>query len=380
MPTRTGWGVLAITLVAAAAGIALDWVELVVIAAVGAVALVIGFAWVQRHPRLAVALTLAPSRVTAGDPSRAVATVTNRGRLPLIPIPAEVPFGNALAEIRIPRLRAGDDALVDIDLPTRRRGVVDVGPLTLVRRDLFGLFRSASPLGGSERLWVHPRRHALAVRSSGRTHDLDAPTSDRSPAGTITFHAIREYVEGDDLRFVHWRSTARTGTLMVRQNVDTSRPSTTILLDTRAEAHTPASFEVAAEVAASIAAACDPSGFPVRILTSGASVSGTDRQVTALNDHLDFLAGLEPGGQVDPAVMQAARPSVSGAALVVVAGTLGTGDRSALAQVALGYDRVTVVDVRPDADSGERAFLPDAAYIAAATGPDFAAGWNEASR
>lgn len=381
MPTRAGWSVLGAVVVLGAAGIALDWVDLLVVAAACAAAFVVGFAWVPRRPRLGVDVSLAPARVTVGDAAGATAAVTNRGRLPSLGIDAEVPYGPAVLEVRIPRLGAGETGTVQVGLPTRRRGVVDVGPLALVRRDPFGLFRRDEVLGTAERLWVHPRRYDLAVKSAGRTHDLDAPSADRSPAGTITFHTIREYVEGDDLRFVHWRSTARTGTLMVRQNVDTSRPSTTVILDTSAASYTPASFEVAVEAAASVVDACTAAGFPARVLTTHAEVSGTTRDVAPLTAHLDFLAAVSVStAPPDPGLLAAAAPGVSGAAVVFVVGALDEAAKTAMAQVRRRYDRATIVDVAAEVGAGAGAFITDATYLAAPSGPAFAAAWNEAGR
>ena len=77
---------------------------------------------------------------------------------------------------------------------------------------------------------------------------------DTAPEGTIAFQGLRPYVVGDDLRMVHWRTTARTGTLMVKKHVDTNRPQVVVLLDDRAGSY-PANrwFEEAVEVAASLA-------------------------------------------------------------------------------------------------------------------------------
>ena len=65
----------------------------------------------------------------------------------------------------------------------------------------------------------------------GFAKDLEGPTSDASPAGDIAFHALRPYQLGDDHRHIHWMSTARTGTLMVRHYVDNRRPTLAVLLD-----------------------------------------------------------------------------------------------------------------------------------------------------
>ena len=89
---------------------------------------------------------------------------------------------------------------------------------------------------------------------------------ERAPEGSIAFQGLRPYVIGDDLRLVHWRTTARTGTLMVKKNVDTNRPQVVVLLDDRRTSYTEAGwFEEAAETAASLVEAALRTGAPVRL-------------------------------------------------------------------------------------------------------------------
>ena len=78
-------------------------------------------------------------------------------------------------------------------------------------------------MGGTVTLLVQPHVIALDPRPAGRARHLEGPVSDTGAARHAqTFHSLREYVPGDDIRRIHWRSTARTGTLMVRDHVDTS--------------------------------------------------------------------------------------------------------------------------------------------------------------
>src|SRR5207244_8548385 len=96
----------------------------------------------------------------------------------------------------------------------------------------------------------------------GSTHPARAPQGD-------DFFALREYEMGDDLRRVHWRSTARLGELMLRQDELRFGEVATVLLDTRARAHLGDSFGRALEVAASVAAALVDDGRRLRFVTTG---------------------------------------------------------------------------------------------------------------
>ena len=76
-----------------------------------------------------------------------------------------------------------------------------------------------------------PRVTDLSVFAGGLTNDLDGATSQQLSMSDLAFHALREYVPGDDLRHVHWRSSAKAGELLVRQYHETRRGHVTVLLD-----------------------------------------------------------------------------------------------------------------------------------------------------
>jgi uncharacterized protein (DUF58 family) len=89
----------------------------------------------------------------------------------------------------------------------------------------------------------------------------------------VTFSSLREYVPGDDPRQIHWRSTARTGVLTVREHVDTTEPTTTVVLDTHPTALGADAFEHAVEFAASVVTILARSG----LARSGLARSGLAR-------------------------------------------------------------------------------------------------------
>ncbi len=114
-----------------------------------------------------------------------------------------------------------------------------VGPLRAERTDPFGLARRTTDVAPVADLTVYPRVDAVhpLPDSPGSDRHLNAPRAAFGVAGE-DFYALRPYEVGDDLRRVHWPSTARRDELMIRQNETPWQGRATVLLDTRARFHT----------------------------------------------------------------------------------------------------------------------------------------------
>jgi uncharacterized protein (DUF58 family) len=252
--------------------------------------------WLLPQAELRVRREIAPVKVARGDAAVGVIKIANPGRRRTRAVTAADCCGTRALPVPVPRLAPGATSTSTYRLPTDRRGEIALGPLTLLRRDPFGFFQRGTDHGERVTLVVRPRVVPLAPLASGRVASLDGLTADTAPSGTTTFHALREYVFGDDLRHIHWRTTARAGTLMVRQLVDASEPLTTVVLDTSRDAYRdPDDFEAAVDVAASVAAAATGAGFPVLVVTpAGQLFSGRGGRVAA-DQVLDRLALAEPG-------------------------------------------------------------------------------------
>jgi uncharacterized protein (DUF58 family) len=352
-PTPTGWGVAGGAVVAHAVGFGLGYAEALAVAAAGYVALLVAVAWTWARPRLDLERSLSPQRVVRGERAEAALAVTNPGRRPLPGLLARDRVGAEDVEVSLPRLAAGQRQVTRYVLPTGRRGVIDVGPLAVVRQDPLGLVQAARRFGAADTLWVYPRIHPVSPLSAGSRRDLEGPTSDGA-AGSITFHALREYVVGDDLRLIHWRSTARTGTLMIRQQADPSQPQTTIVLDTHRASYDDETFEAAVEAAASIIAACSAQRFPVRLHTGTGLVAGgrgTSRaSASGLLDHLTPLQRADEGRLGEAASRLAAEPA--GHSLVVITGDPDPGDLLAVEAQRQRYDTMALVRFRTDVPPG----------------------------
>jgi uncharacterized protein (DUF58 family) len=375
--TPVGRAVLGGTVVAWVAGWGFGYTELLVVAAAGLLAVVLALAWTWPRPRVAVERTISPERVVRGEPAEAQLSVANptRRRLPALRLRDQV--GDRYVDVMLPRAAPGATGRTSYELPTSRRGIVPIGPLAVVRRDPFGLTRSARRHGSTETLWVYPRIHPMEPLASGRRRDLEGPTHDNA-SGSITFHALREYVTGDDLRLIHWRSTARTGTLMVRQQADPSQPHVTIVLDTHLASYDDAAFEAAVEAAASLVVASTSRRFPVRLLTADVILrSGRAGRGTAspLLDHLTPLERSDaPAATLGAAATRLAAER-AGQSLVVLTGTPGPDDLAAVTAVGRRYPALAVVRFRSDGDPGI-AWDQGVLQAVVPTAESFAALWN----
>ncbi|WBC16780.1 DUF58 domain-containing protein [Micromonospora sp. WMMA1998] len=376
--TARGVGLLVAALVLLGVGFRYAYPELTVLGAAAAVA--VGYAGVTAawRPRLTVERRADPDRVARGEPAAMELTVRNTGRLRAANLVAEDRCAGALVPVPLLRLRPGRDTLVRYAVPTQRRGVVPVGPLRVVRRDPLGLVALARGYGDTVPVWVHPRIHPLSAVPTGAGRSLDGRT-DSVPHGSITFDSLREYVVGDELRRVHWRTSARVGELMVRENVDTSLPRLVVVLDNRSAAHpervagVAESFESACEAAASVVAAAVREDLPVRLLL----VAPAEAEPAGAAGPLDSLAAVEltdGGADVLPAATARLRRDRLGDTLVFLTGPGGRDELGHVGALRGAYPSV-VVGVFGTAGP-TAAGATGLVVLDAADGAAFAAEWD----
>jgi len=275
------------------------------------------------------------------------------------------------------RLRPGTVTAVTYGVPTSKRGVLDVGPLEVARRDPLVLVGVVRRYGGSVRVWVRPRVHTIAAVPVGLSRSMDGRV-DRVPHGSIAFAALREYVMGDDLRHVHWRTSARIGELMVREHVDTSLPRVVLLLDDRTGAHTIAgngesTFEAVCEAAASVLVAAFREDIHVEIqLVSGGASAGGHVEIGPL---LDLLAeaNLVPEASLRTAI-ERMRVRRMGDTLLYLTGPPHEEDLGLLASLRGAYPSI-IAGVFGQVESG-LSTTAGILVVAATDGEDFAAAWD----
>lgn len=353
--TPTGRGLAVAAAALYGAGVVLGYPELIVLAAAAAGLLAIASMFVAHRPARSVSRLVHPDRVTVGGRASALITVANRSRRPSTPFVATDRIDDAAVSVTIPRIAAHGTVRVRYDLPTTRRGRFSLGPITANRRDPFGLVHRDQEHTSEAALWVHPRVHRLAPFPAGVALDVEGPLADLSPRGSVTFSSLRDYVPGDDVRQIHWPSVARTGTLLVREYVDTSQPRLTVALDVRATAWdgadgaTDSAFEHGVEVAASLAAAAERAGHPLTLLV-GEAVRAPDGQAGRTLDRLALAMPTSTGGE---RLFGALERVTSGGVLVVVTGARRRGgDEGEAAGLRRRFALVVAVHVMPGAAPG----------------------------
>jgi uncharacterized protein (DUF58 family) len=307
--------------------------------------------------RLACSRRLEPPRVEAGR----VATV--RLRLDNV---SRLPSGVLLMEDALPYTLGGRPRFVldkieprgvrDVTYPVRAdtRGRYSVGPLAVRLTDPFGLVELTRSFATVDDLIVTPVVAPLpSIRLGGDWAGGGESTARSVAASGSDDAATREYRHGDDLRKVHWRSTARVGELMVRREEQPFQSRATLLLDGRLNAHRGdgpgSSYEYAVSAVASIAVSLARAGFLLRLLGETGEDLGPPQVVLTESVVLDSLALVETSRahSLTPAATRL-RSGIDGV-LVAVLGALDVEDAERLARLRVGAG--TCIAIVLDVDS-----------------------------
>ena len=287
--TPVGWMLIVGGVTLLVVGHLLGWTELTVLAVTLLVVVGLSAPFAFGQTDLQVELEIKPSSVTVGQRSAAQVTVRGNSDRTVRNVRMELRVGDSFAEFSVPVLRQGGEYEEPFVLPTVRRGVIMVGPTLSVRSDPLGILRRTQIWTDEYPLIVHPKLVKLAELGTGFITDLEGIATNNRSDSDVAFHTLRAYEPGDDPRHIHWLSTARTGTLVVRQFIDTRRSHIGIALDSDPKAYgTEDEFELAISVAGSIG---------TRVFLDEQQVTavfGSDRlQSIHRTAFLDTLAGVE---------------------------------------------------------------------------------------
>lgn len=351
--TPVGRSVVTLVAVSVIIAIALGSMTAAVLGVTLAGLLVIGFLTTLSGARLDVERVIEPAHVERGRPAMGLVSVRHAGRRRSRPVTAIEPVRSATGaaslavHVPIPAMMPGRIASLPYRLPTTRRGTLEAGPLQLTITDPLGLWRRTGLVGEAVTIAVRPRIHPIPSHAGGRARHLDGPLSDKAPRGTNTFHSLRSYQAGDDIRRIHWKSTARTGTLMVREHVDTSLPSTVVVLDTRADRYTADDFEEAVDAAVSIVAAAERRGFPIRLVTcTGRSiVSRAGQRAQHIVDELTMVQP-DPTASLAMAAARVLRGKEQDT-IIVISGTLDDRDLATISTFTGRFANPVIIAISP---------------------------------
>jgi len=376
--TRRGWALIGSAVGLFVAGRVLGIVQLAVLALAAVITIVVAMVWVRANTPHLRARREVKERLQVGVQGRVDVVVEATGNTPTLSINDAFDGGRRAARLLLAPLHAGEEARAAYRFPTDRRGRFEVGPLRATVSDPFGLVQGSRHVLGAEHVIVYPRVRDLLPppETGGLDLDREQPQvrSRIEPSGE--FHTLRDYAPGDDLRHVHWRSTARRGHLMMRQNEARRRTPVLVMLYVRPGAHDHASFERAVEACASIVTAIDRSGRPVEVMLGTGTTIGTQGR-RHLGSVMDELAVIEPHG---PERIVAAETRRRTGALVAIVGRVEAVDAAALAVLIRDGGQLTVVACVPEATDVllrtrrlRRPFL-----IANGTQRPLTESWNEA--
>ncbi len=386
MLTRPGWlclwGGITLLVVARLLGIA----ELYVFGAVALGLVAVATAYVRlTRLDLQVDRTVHPSRVHAGQLSRVEVRIRNVRDNPTPVLKLRDPVsGTAGAELLVPPLDHGAVSTATYRLPTDRRGIVRVGPLRVVVGDPFGLAQASAVAAPAVEVTVYPQVDDIRPVPHTSGNDPLAGALHPNAIGRVgdDFYALRPYVVGDDLRRIHWPSTARHDELLVRQQEQPWQGRTTVLLDVRRATHDADSFEAAVSAAASIVTTNGARHDLVRMVTTDGADSGFGAGSSHVQALLEHLAVVQlSGGASFRAVLDLLKRDGQGALVILVAQTTGD-DLAAAARLRQRFGLITVVQLdqgrAPRSAPPEPAAAPGASLVRVTPETPFATAWDRA--
>lgn len=252
-----GWSAAALGLIALSMFFAFGWHEMLSLGLVALVMVIAAIAMSLGNTSFAARVDMSRHRVRVGDDVDVSVTVENPGLRPTTNAMGDLPIGPSHERFSIPMLAPHQAKHTDIQFKAVSRAVLKVGPLHIRKGDPFGLIRHEKSLADEITLFIHPITVRIKPLDSGAVRDLEGQPSDRIVDDDLDFFGLREYRPGDDVRNVHWLSSSKTNTLMIRQYEATRRTDTSITLDVNPNDYVSSQeFELAVCAHASVGAQC----------------------------------------------------------------------------------------------------------------------------
>ncbi len=343
--------------------------------------------------KLASARGLRPARITVDGVATTVVRVENVSRLPsgLVLVEDAVPWQLGRPQrFVLDQVEPGGRRDVRYEVHGTLRGRHTIGPVSVQLVDPFGLCRTTREFTTTDALTVVPSTVSLpAIPLTGDWSGLGESRARAVSSSGEDDVIPREYRTGDELRRVHWKSTARSGELMVRREEQPWRTRATIYLDTRAVAHrgvgAASSFEWAVFAGASVASHLARRGYGVRLLdaegtwlrppgAAGDAPAGPEAEGLLLDSFATVGLTETPAlGVGDPA----ARARIRDGLLVAMLGDLDLAQAEAVAALRHGHSLALAL-VLDTSGWASRSTAPEDGRSARAAALLSAAGWRVA--
>ena len=296
--TALGRAMALAALVCALAFVPTGWRELLAGVLLGVGMLLLGLLMSLGNLSCSAETSLDQGHLEVGGQAELVLVLTNPGNRSTRRGRVGLTLGQAAVMAPLPALAPGQSHQIRLKLEARSRGVIDLGPVTMEAGDPLGLIRRRRILAGARKLYIHPRTVALPPLEAGLERDLEGDPGPGIVDDDLEFHALRPYAPGDDMKRVHWLSTARAGTLMVRQYEPTLRTKTELILDGQAASYRNADeFELAVEIYASLGCQCLLDGRRLQALApepEDSDAHGTTLPTEDPRSFLDACSAIHP--------------------------------------------------------------------------------------
>lgn len=367
----TRYGALAIVagLVSIAIGRTFGVIELYVIGAgfLGAFAAALSYV-LLRSPRVTGVRRVRPSVLVAGDTGKVDLDLRHDGvirstRFGLHERVRRAHVADHVADLTVEPIAAGGTVTASYQLPTSVRGVIELGPLESGVSDPLGLLGRRRVVAGTDRVTVAPRAHLVGMPRLGSGPLGRHLLAQARRLGPGEFHSLREYVDGDEPRSIHWRASARGESLLVKQHAVEGLRRMLVVLDPDPASYADAlSFERAVTVAASLVHSAAQADLVTRFASGDIDLRGPD----VVADTLRILAEIQPSNAELPVLDR--QPGEGVGLLVVIAGS-----RSAAGmRRASGVVDPTQATVAVTTDETPRGAID----VAARTEAEFLMRWN----